>query len=76
VSATGEAKRDAGNVTQAEASNRSPRVRDAASSADWRDDIISAAREHWQSSPSWPGNPALHRSPDARQPEPGIEAGE
>jgi N12 class adenine-specific DNA methylase/SAM-dependent methyltransferase len=76
VSPTRRAGHEAGTATRTEASNRSSGVRDAAPSADWRDDIISAAREPWQPGPRWPDNPALHQSPDARSPEPGFEASE
>jgi hypothetical protein len=75
VSPTREAGHQTGTATETEASNRSPGTRDAAPSADWRDDILSAAREPSQSGPRWPDNPALHRSPDVRRHEPGIEAG-
>jgi hypothetical protein len=54
---------------------RDPRARDAAPSADWRDDIIGAAREQWQSGPSWPDNPALHGPPGAGTLDAGIEPG-
>jgi hypothetical protein len=73
---TGQARDTPGTATQTKVDNPSPRARDAAPSADWRDHIISAAREPWQSSRSLPDNPALHRSPDARQPDPGFEASE
>ena len=76
VSPTREARDKTGTARETEASNRSPGVRDAAPSADWRDDIISAAREPWQSGPRWPDTPALHRSPDVRASELGIEASE
>jgi N12 class adenine-specific DNA methylase len=76
VSPTREAGHKTGTATETEARNRSPGARDAAPSADWRDDIISAAREPWQSGPRWPDNPALHRSPEARSPGPGIEVSE
>jgi hypothetical protein len=76
VSPTREAGHKTGTATETEAGNWSRGARDAAPSADWRDDIISAAREPWQSGPRWPDNPALHRSPDARPPDLGIEASE
>jgi hypothetical protein len=66
-----------GAATRAEASGkRDPRAQDAAPSADWRDDIISAAREAWQPGPSWPDNPALRRPAEAGTLEAGIEPGE
>ena len=76
VSPTREARDKTGTARETEASNRSPGVRDAAPSADWRDDIISAARKPWQPGPRWPDNPALHRSADAGPHDPGIEASE
>ena len=74
-----QARREArtGAATETEASGkRNPGARDASPSADWRDDIISAAREPWQPGPSWPDNPALCRPPEAGTPEAGIEPGE
>src|SRR5262249_29875130 len=68
------ARREANPVaaTETEASGkRESGTRDAAPSADWRDDIISAAREPWQPSPSWPDNPALHRPHEAGTPDAG-----
>ena len=53
-----------------------PDRRDAAPSADWRDEILGAAREPWQPGPSWPDNPALRRPPEADTPGAGIEPGE
>jgi hypothetical protein len=63
----------------------SPAAPDAGPSADWRDDIITAARETaarepWRNGPSWPHHPAMHRSPetpspDRPSPDTGIEAG-
>ena len=53
-----------------------PDRRDAAPSADWRDEILGAARQPWQPGPSWPDNPALHRPPEADTPGAGIEPGE
>jgi len=76
VSPAREADHMAGTATEAEATNRNPGAPGAAPSADWRDDIITAAREPGQSGPRWPDNPALHRSPDAHSPELGIEASE
>jgi hypothetical protein len=48
----------------------------AAPSADWRDDVLSQARQPWQPAPSWPGNPALHRPPEPGTPGAGIEPSE
>jgi hypothetical protein len=47
-----------------------------APSADWRDDVLSRARQPWQPAPSWPGNPALHRPAEPGTPDAGIEPGE
>jgi hypothetical protein len=74
VSPAGPTGHETGPATQAEAGNPSPRARNAAPSADWRDDIISAARRQWQPGPNWPDNPALHRSPDKCQSDLGFEA--
>jgi hypothetical protein len=74
-----QARREArpGAATETGASGkRDPRARDPAPSADWRDHIISAAREPWQPGPRWPDNPALRRPPEAGTPEAGIEPGE
>jgi hypothetical protein len=43
--------------------------------ADWRDHILSEARQPWQAAPSWPHNPAVHRIPGADPPDTGIELG-
>jgi hypothetical protein len=45
-------------------------------SADWRDEVLSQARQPWQPAPSWPGNPALHRPPEAGTPDAEIEPSE
>jgi hypothetical protein len=66
-----------GQAVETEASGkRDPGAREAAPSPDWRDDIISAAREAWQPGPSWPDNPALRQPPGAGTPDAGIEPGE
>jgi len=44
----------------------------ATASADWRDEVLSQARQSWQPVPSWPGNPALARPPESGNP--GAEA--
>ena len=57
-----------------DSSNRRRAAADATPSADWRDDIISAARQPWnQPAPSWPDKPALHRSPGTPASDTGIE---
>jgi hypothetical protein len=48
----------------------------AASAADWRDQILSQARQPWQLGPSWPHNPALHSPPERQIPVAGIEPGQ
>ena len=53
----------------------SPAGAGAGSSADWRDEILSEARQPWQPGPSWPHHPAIHRTPETAAPEPGIEPG-
>jgi tetratricopeptide (TPR) repeat protein len=73
---TREAGHKTGTATEADASIRNSGARNASPSVDWRDGIMTAAREPWQSGPRWPDNPALYRSPDARSLELGIEASE
>jgi hypothetical protein len=78
VSRPRQARREArtGAATQTGASGKpNPGARDASPSADWRDDIISAAREPGHPGPSWPDNPALHRPPEAGTPDAEIEPG-
>jgi hypothetical protein len=74
---TGQAGRQTGanhRAAQHDSSDRKRTTPEAAPSADWRDDIISAARQPWnQPGPSWPDNPALHRSPGTPAREAGIE---
>ena len=41
----------------------------ATASADWRDEVLSQARQSWHPAPSWPGNPALHRPPESGNPD-------
>ena len=53
----------------------SPAGAGAGASADWRDEILSEARQPWQPGPSWPHHPAIHRTPESAAPEPGIEPG-
>jgi hypothetical protein len=48
----------------------------AAPSADWRDEVLSQARQPWHPAPSWPGHPALHRPPEPGIPGAGIEPSE
>jgi hypothetical protein len=48
----------------------------AAASADWRDEVLSRARQPWHPTPSRPGNPALHRPPEPGIPDAGIEPSE
>jgi hypothetical protein len=48
----------------------------ATPSDDWRDDILTQARQPWQPAPSWPGNPALHRPPEPGTPDAGTEPSE
>jgi hypothetical protein len=43
--------------------------------ADWRDEMISTAREPWQPGPIQPYDPAVLRPPDAGSPDAGIEPG-
>jgi tetratricopeptide (TPR) repeat protein len=50
--------------------------RSGALSADWRDQVLSEARQPWQPAPGWPHNPALHRPPEAGNPGAGIELSE
>jgi hypothetical protein len=45
-------------------------------SADWRDQVLSQARQPWHPAPGWPGNPALHRPPEPGTPDAGIEPSE
>jgi hypothetical protein len=47
-----------------------------ASAADWRDQILSQARQPWQPGPNWPHNPALHPPPERQIPVAGIEPGQ
>jgi hypothetical protein len=58
----------------AEGSRLSPTTLAGGLSADWRDQVISQARQPWQPGPSWPDNPAIHRA-EAAPAEPGIEPG-
>jgi tetratricopeptide (TPR) repeat protein len=53
----------------------SPAGAGAGSPADWRDEILSEARQPWQPGPSWPHHPAIHRTPETAATEPGIEPG-
>ena len=53
----------------------SPAGAGAGSPADWRDEILSEARQPWRPGPSWPDHPAIHRTPETTAPEPGIEPG-
>jgi len=48
----------------------------ATASADWRDEVLSQARQSWQPAPSWPGNPALHRPPESGNPDAEAELSE
>jgi len=70
-----QADHDTGEDTPRAAEDASHTAPDSGSSADWRDDIISAGRELWQTGPSWPHHPALQRSSDTASPDTGIEAG-
>ena len=49
--------------------------RPAAAAADWRDQVLSQARQPWQPGPAWPHHPAIHRPPQADTPGAGIEPG-
>jgi hypothetical protein len=70
------ARQDPGAATETgPRSNTSPE-RSAAPSADWRDQVLSGARQPWQPAPGWPRNPALHRPPEAGTHGAGIELGE
>ena len=72
------ADRETRTVPQAPAEgdrHPSPAGAGAGASADWRDEILSEARQPWQPGPSWPDHPAIHRTPQAAAPEPGIEPG-
>ena len=40
--------------------------------ADWRDQILSQARERWQPGPSWPHHPVMHRPAAAASPDAGL----
>ena len=72
------ADRETRTVPQAPAEgdrHPSPAGAGSGASADWRDEILSEARQPWQPGPSWPDHPAIHRTPQAAAPEPGIEPG-
>ena len=76
--ATGRADRETGPDLQASAESGSkpnPPAPADGPSADWRDQVISQARQPWQPGPSWPDHPAIHRTPQAAATEPGIEPG-
>ena len=68
------ADRDARTAPQAaaESSRQSPAAPAARPSADWRDQILSDARQPWQPGPSWPHHPAIHQTPQAATPDAGI----
>jgi hypothetical protein len=74
-SATQLADRETGTGLQAPAGSLNQAAPGAGPSVDWRDQVISQARQPWQPGPSWPDNPAIHRTPEAAVPEPGIEPG-
>ena len=61
---------------QAEPGRTRTRTRPAAASADWRDQVLSQARQPWQPAPSWPGNPALHQPPEPGNPDAQAELSE
>ena len=76
--AAGRADRETGTDPQAPAESSSrpnPPAPAGGPSADWRDQVISQARQPWQPGPSWPDHPAIHRTPQAAAAEPGIEPG-
>ena len=68
------ADRDARTAPQAAAENsrQNPTPPAAGPSADWRDQILSDARQPWQPGPSWPHHPAIHQTPQAATPDTGI----
>jgi hypothetical protein len=67
------ADRDTRTAPQAaaESSTQGPAAPAAGPSADWRDQILSDARQAWQPGPSWPHYPAMHQTPQAA-PDAGI----
>jgi tetratricopeptide (TPR) repeat protein len=68
------ADRDISTAPQAapEDSRQSQTAPAAGPTADWRDQILSDARQPWQPSPSWPHHPAIHQTPQAATPDTGI----
>ena len=67
------ADRDTSTASQpaAESSTQSPAAPAAGPPADWRDQILSDARQPWQPGPSWPHHPAIRQTPQAA-PDAGI----
>ena len=63
-------------ATETEPGGNTSPERPGALSADWRDQVLSEARQPWQPAPGWPHNPALHRPPEAGNPGAGIELSE
>jgi hypothetical protein len=55
----------------AESSRPNPGAPATGPSADWRDQVISQARQPWEPGPSWPENPAIHRTTETT-PDAGI----
>jgi tetratricopeptide (TPR) repeat protein len=63
-------------ATETEPGGNTSPERPGALSADWRDQVLSEARQPWQPAPGWPHNPSLHRPPEAGNPGAGIELSE
>jgi hypothetical protein len=64
------ADRAARTGPQAPAEGRQcPATPGATPATDWRDRVLSEARQPWQPGPSWPHKPAIHRTPETATPD-------